>query len=373
MTGRQIPFFPYPKVFLENEERFVDIFRDVGRRGAFILQRDLEEFEAQIAAYTGAAHAVGVANATDGLQLALLAGGLASGDEVIICSHTMIATAAAVHFAGGVPVPVETGPDHLIDVESVEAAITERTRAIMPTQLNGRTANMDRLIDIADRHDLDIYEDAAQALGSKYHGRCAGTFGVASSISFYPAKTLGCFGDGGVVLTNDDDVWTRLLLLRDHGQGDDGEVTLWGVNSRLDNLQAAVLRFKLESYDACVAYRRWLASLYERRLAGCPELVLPPGPDADDEHLDVYQNYEIEAEDRDGLRAFLRDHGVGTLVQWGGKAVHQFRALGFSQTLPKTESMFTRMLLLPMHPYLVSEDVGYVCETILRFYARRGS
>ena len=205
------------------------------------MQRDLEEFEAQIAEYTGAAHAVGVANATDGLQLALLAGGIASGDEVIICSHTMIATAAAVHFAGGVPVPVETGPDHLIDLESVEAAITQKTRAILPAQLNGRTANMDRLIDIAHRHDLDIYEDAAQALGSKYRGRCAGTFGVASSISFYPAKTLGCFGDGGVVLTNDDDVWARLMLLRDHGKGDDAVVKLRGVNSRLDNLQAAIL------------------------------------------------------------------------------------------------------------------------------------
>ena len=373
MTGRQVPFFPYPEVFLEHEERFVDIFRDVGRRGAFILQRDLEEFEAQIAEYTGAAHAVGVANATDGLQLALLAGGIASGDEVIICSHTMIATASAVHFAGGVPVPVETGSDHLVDLKSVEAAITQKTRAILPTQLNGRTANMDRLIDIADRHDLDIFEDAAQALGSKYRGRCAGTFGVASSISFYPAKTLGCFGDGGVVLTNDDDVWTRLLLLRDHGKDDDAEVKLWGVNSRLDNLQAAILKFKLESYDACVERRRELASAYQRRLGGCPQLVLPPGPDADDDHLDVYQNYEIEAEDRDGLRAFLRHHGVGTLVQWGGKAVHQFRALGFTQTLAKTESMFTRMLLLPMHPYLASKDVAYVCDTLLRFYARRGS
>ena len=373
MTGRQVPFFLYPKVFLEHEERFIDIFRDVGRRGAFILQRDLEEFEAQIAEYTCAAHTVGVANATDGLQLALLAGGITPGDELIICSHTMIATASAVHFAGGVPVPVETGPDHLIDLESVEAATTERTRAIMPTQLNGRTANMDQLRDMADRHHLDIYEDAAQALGSKYKGRCAGTFGVASSISFYPAKTLGCFGDGGVILTNDDDVWTKLLLLRDHGQGDDRDVKLWGVNSRLDNLQAAILKFKLESYDACVERRRGLASAYQRRLAGCPQLVLPPGPDADDEYFDVYQNYEIEAEDRDGLRVFLRDQGVGTTVQWGGKAVHQFRALGFSQTLPKTESMFTRMLLLPMYPYLASEDVGYVCDTILRFYARRGS
>ena len=278
-----------------------------------------------------------------------------------------------MHFAGGVPVPVETGSDHLVDLTSVEAAIPQKTRAILPTQLNGRTANMDRLIDIADRHDLDIFEDAAQALGSKYRGRCAGTFGVASSISFYPAKTLGCFGDGGVVLTNDDDVWTRLLLLRDHGKDDDAEVKLWGVNSRLDNLQATILKFKLESYDACVERRRELASAYQRRLGGCPQLVLPPGPDADDDHLDVYQNYEIEAEDRDGLRAFLRHHGVGTLVQWGGKAVHQFRALGFTQTLPKTESTFTRMLRLPMHPYLASKDVAYVCDTILRFYARRGS
>ena len=373
MTVRQVPFFPYPQVFIENEERFVDIFRDIGSRGAFILQRDLEEFEAKIAEYTGAAHAVGVANATDGLQLALLAGGLQAGDEVIICSHTMIATAAAVHFAGGVPVPVEAGPDHLIDTDSVESAITPRTRAIMPTQLNGRTANMDRLTEIADRHALDIYEDAAQALGSKYKGVCAGTFGVASSISFYPAKTLGCFGDGGVVLTNDEEVWKRLLLLRDHGRDDDGEVALWGVNSRLDNFQAAVLRFKFESYEAKVARRRELASDYERQLTCCSQLVLPPGPDADDEHIDVYQNYEVEAENRENLRAFLRDHGVGTLVQWGGKGVHQFRALGFSQVLPKTEALFARMLMLPMHPYLKSEDVEYVCDTILRFYARGGA
>jgi len=368
---RNVPYFNYPYVFTSEEERFTAIFRDVGRRGAFIAQRDLRDFEQHLAAFTGARYALGVSNATDGLHIALRAAGIGPGDEVIFCSHTMVATAAAIHFAGAAPVPVECGPDHLMDPAAAAAAVTPRTRAIMPTQLNGRTCDMDALQAIADKHGLLIIEDAAQALGSGFKGRQAGTFGIASAISFYPAKTLGCLGDGGAVLTNDEDMHRKMFLLRDHGRDETGEVVMWGLNTRLDNLQAAILDYKLARYDQEIARRREIASLYQQLLQDVGELVLPPAPDSDPDHFDIYQNYEIEAERRDDLRAYLKEHGIGTLIQWGGKAVHQFEKLGFKVSLPYTERMFTRCLMLPMNRSLSNDDVEYVCQTIRQFYGYR--
>lgn len=367
---RSVPFFNYPHVFVSREEDFVSTLRDVGRRGAFIMQKDLADFERNLATYTGAKYAVGVANATDGLQMAFQAGGLAQGDEVIICSHTMVATAAAVHYAGGAPVPVEAGTDHLIDPESIRAAITPRTRAICPTQLNGRTANMDIISAIAAEHGLDVYEDAAQALGSRFKGRCAGTFGRAACISFYPAKVLGCLGDGGAVLTNEQDIHEKLLLLRDHGRDHTGEVVLWGLNSRLDNLEAAYLDFQFKDYPSVVSRRRAIASRYQKELGACTSVKLPPAPGVEADHFDIFQNYEIEAQNRDALREHLKARGIGTLIQWGGRAVHQFKKLGFRQSLPNTDALFTRLLMLPMNMSMSDEDVDYVSKCVLEFYAR---
>ncbi len=368
--NRDIPFFNYPYLFTSIENELVSIFRDVGRRGAFIDQEDLRDFEQHIAEYTGAKYAVGVANCTDGLQISLLAAGINPGDEVVFCSHTMVATAAAIHHAGAIPIPVECGTDHLIDPESAELAITARTKAIMPTQLNGRTCNMNAIQTIANEHELLIIEDAAQALGSRFKGKMAGTIGIAGAISFYPAKTLGCLGDGGVVLTNDDELYEKMVLLRDHGRNDHGEVVLWGLNSRLDNMQAAILDYKLSNYDQEIARRREIALQYQSQLGDLKELVLPPAPSSDPDHYDIFQNYEIEAERRDGLQAYLKENGVGTLIQWGGKAVHQFEHLGFKVHLPQTEKMFTRCLMLPMNRSLLDEDVDYVCSKIRQYYGR---
>lgn len=367
---RNVPFFNYPHVFTSLEGEFISAFRAVGRRGAFIMQRDLAEFEASLAAYTGAKYAIGVANATDALEMGFVAGGIQPGDEVIICSHTMMATASAVHVAGGVPVPVEVGPDRCIDLDSVEAAITPRTRAICPTQLNGRTCDMDRLMQIAEAHGLDVYEDSAQALGSKFKGRSAGTFGKTGCLSFYPAKVLGCFGDGGAVLTNSEEIYRKLLLLRDHGRNAEGDVVLWARNSRLDNLQAAFLNLQFKDYPKVVARRREIAALYQSRLGTCGRLGLPPAPDGDPRHFDIYQNYEIVADKRDELRASLKEQGIGTLIQWGGKPVHQFAKLGFKQHLPKTDEFFTRCIMLPLNMSVTDEDIHYVCDRVLDFYRR---
>lgn len=365
---RSIPFFNYRAAFTGREEEYVAIFRDIIHRGAFIQQRDLRQFEQNLAEYLGVKHAIGVGNATDGLAMAWRAAGLRAGDEVIFPSHTMVASPASVIHAGGVPVPVDCGPDHLIDPATIEAAITEHTKAIMPVQLNGRTADMDRIQQIAEQHELYIIEDSAQALGSKFKGRFAGTFGRAGVFSFYPAKILGCFGDGGAVVTDDDEIARQVLLLRDHGRDDSGEVVAWGFNSRLDNLQAAILDLQFRDFDSITAHRRGLAACYDANLSDLSEVQLPPAPDSDPDHFDVYQNYEIQADKRDELRAFLSESGVGTIIQWGGKPVHQFAALDLSRKLPHTDRLFERCLMLPMNMMVSADDVVYICARIRDFY-----
>ena len=366
--NRNVPFFNYPAIFAQHESDYMEILRDVLGRGAFIMQKDLEAFQGRLGDYLGIRHAIGTADGTMALLTALLAVGVGKGDEVILPSHTFVATAAAVHHVGAKPVLADCGPDHLIDPESVTALITSKTRVLMPVQLNGRTADMNKLMAIAEAHKLQIVEDACQALGSKYKGKFAGTFGTAGAFSFYPSKTLGCFGDGGALVTNNDGVAERVKLLRDHGRNNAGEVECFGFNARLDNVHAAILDYKLKGYREVVERRRAIARIYKERLGEIEQLALPPGPDDDPDHFDVYQNYEIEAENRDGLKVFLAEKGVGTLIQWGGKAVHEFRKLGFTQSLPFTERLFERMLMLPMNMSLTDDDVGFVCDTIKRFY-----
>ena len=315
-------------------------------------------------------HAFGVANGTDAIIIGLKAAGIGPGDEVILPSHTYIATAAAVHMAGATPVLAECGPDHMLDAADLERRITPSTRAIMPVQVNGRTCDMDAIGAVAARHNLLICEDAAQGLGSRFKGRAAGTFGVFGTISFYPAKLLGCFGDGGAVVTNDDAVAEKISLLRDHGRNADGRVVAWGYNSRLDNLQAAVLNFKMRSFPKDVERRRTIASMYQDGLGDVTELALPPGPDADPRHFDVYQNYELEADRRDQLRAHLEAAGVRTIIQWAGTPVHRFKDLGFTVDLPKTDAFFERCVMLPMNVALTNDDVSYIVAGVRGFYGR---
>ncbi len=366
----EVPFFCYPHVFTQYREEALAALLKAADRGAYILQDEVREFENVVQAFTGARHVVGVANGTDGLTLALRAAGLGQGDEVIMASHTYVATAAAVHFNGATPILVECGEDHIIDVDSVAAAITPRTRAIVPTQLNGRTCDMAALMALAEARGLIVIEDAAQALGSKFRGQCAGTFGLAGMISLYPAKLLGCLGDGGLVMTNDDAMAEKLRLLRDHGRNEEGEVVAWGVNSRLDTVQAAVLLAKFKHYPGEIERRRAIARRYRDRLAGLDDLKLPPEP-GDGDHFDVYQNYEVEADRRDELRAHLSEHGVGTIIQWSGKPVHKLSGLGFEDiSLPRTEAIFERCFLLPMNTSLTDEEVDYICDMIRKFYGK---
>lgn len=366
---RNIPFFNYPFLFQTQEEDFVRIFRDIGHRGAYILQKDLKNFEINLAKFAGTKHAVGLANGTDAIWIALMAAGIGKGDEVIFASHTYIATAAAIHFVGAIPIPVDCKYDHMIDPDSIRKGITPKTKAIIPTQLNGRCCDMEAIMSIAKEHNLIVLEDAAQGLGAKHKGVGVGAFDKGGTISFYPAKTLGSFGDGGGFVTNDQDMYEKVLLLRDHGRNNDGTFIMWGFNSRLDNLQAAFLNHKIKSYHEDILRRREIASLYQGLLGHLKQLALPPKPEVNGDYFDVYQNYEIEAEKRDELKEYLQDKGVGTLIQWGGQPVHSITSLGFTgKGLPYTEQMFTKCLMIPMNTSLSNGDVGYVCDQIIQFY-----
>lgn len=368
MTSRSIPFFPYTQLFMAQEQKLLAVMTDVCRRGAYIQQKDCREFESSLAAFMGVKHAFGVANGTDAIIIGLKAVGVGAGDEVILPSHTYIATAAAVHMVGATPVLAECGSDHMLDATDVQRRITTRTRAIMPVQVNGRTCDMDAIASVANEHNLLICEDAAQGLGSRFKDRSAGTFGVFGTISFYPAKLLGCFGDGGAIVTNDDEVARQISLLRDHGRNEDGRVVAWGYNSRLDNLQAAVLNHKLKSFPKDIERRRAIAAMYQTELGAIKELSLPPGPDADPRHFDVYQNYEMEADRRDELKTHLEAAGVRTIIQWAGTPVHKFKELGFTVDLPVTDAFFRRCLMLPMNVALTDDEVRYIAAAIRGFY-----
>ena len=369
-------FFGNEKVTKLEKQKGVDkIFSKVCSNGAFILQKDLESFEEDLSKYVGCKHAIGVADGTNAILLGLQALEIGLGDEVIISPHTYIATAAAIKMSGATPVFADIGSDNLLCPNSAKQQITNKTKAIMPTQLNGRCADMDLISNIAKENNILVLEDSAQGLGAKYKGKSAGTFGPFGTLSFYPAKLIGCFGDGGAILTNNDLIAEKIYLSRDHGRDIEGNVIAWGTNCRLDNLQAAFLKFRLSKFDEDVRRRREIASMYNRGLKNIYQIRLPPSPDSDQSHFDVYQNYEITADKRDKLKEYLKQKGISTIKQWGGKAVHHFDELGFGQKkythLSNTNNFFNRCLMLPMNMSLTNPEVLYIIEKIRNFYRKK--
>ena len=373
-TGVPVPFFDWRALYAERAADYARIIEEIASKGGFILQAEVEQFEAELAAFTGARHAIGLSDCTNAMLLGLRASGIRPGDEVILPGHAFIAAAQSIHFAGGVPVPVELDERNgwLIAPDSVRSAITPRTRAIMAVHVNGRVSPMDALGAIAEEHGLQIYEDAAQALGATQGGRQAGTFGRWGAFSFYPSKTLGCFGDAGALVTDDDDLAEQVRAMRNHGAGPDKAISpdcaLWGTNARLDNLHAAVLSFKLGWYRDAVDRRRDIAARYHAAFSTIDALSLPPGADDDARNFDIFQNYEMCCDERDALRAHLAERQIGTIVQWGGVAIHQFRALGFTQQLPCTDAFFQRSLLLPMNHLLSDAQVDAVIRAVEEFF-----
>lgn len=363
-----IPFYNYTFNYKKNSKNLKKIFHKISSKGAYILQSDLENFENEIKKYTKSKYVLGVANATDGMQLFLIASGIKKNSEIIVSSHTMVATASAVNFAGYKPVPVEFGKDMLICPDSIEKSITSKTKALLVTHLNGRTCDMDRILKICNKYNLTLFEDAAQALGSRYKGKHAGTFGLASSISLYPAKILGCFGDGGLVLTNNTKLYNKLKKIRNHGINEKTKkIDYWGFNSRLDNLQAGFLSYFFKSHEKNIIRRRQIAKIYNEELKSVKELILPPFENCY-KNFDIFQNYEIICNNRNKLKAFLQKRGVGTLVQWNGVRINNLNLPNIKKKKLNSDKLFSKLLLLPMNISLSNSDVKKICQEIKLFY-----
>jgi dTDP-4-amino-4,6-dideoxygalactose transaminase len=322
-----------------------------------------------VASYLGVKHVIGMNSGTDALYLSVKAAGIQKGDEVITVAQTFVATIAAIIHIGGKPVLVDIREDFNMDVDRVEDAVTEKTKAIIPVHLNGRVCDMDKLELIADRYGLLIIEDAAQALGASYKGRRAGSFGIANCFSLHPMKTLNCAGDGGFVSTNDDDMATNLRLLRDHGQKTKKDLLCFGYNSRLDNLQAAILNVKFRFLDEWIARRREIANLYSDKLADFP-LILPPKPSNGD-HFDTFNSYVIRTERQQELSSFLTEREIEVFLSIP-KPLYQHTALGIPDYhFPLNERICRETVSLPIYPEMTDGQVEYVVSVITEFFGGR--
>jgi dTDP-4-amino-4,6-dideoxygalactose transaminase len=362
----KVPFVGLDRQFRNLRGDLTAAFERVGASGIYIMGEELERFEAEAAAYCGTRFALGVANGSDALFLALKALGIGSGDQVITCPNSFIATTWVIVAAGATPVFVDAAPDYNIDPARIEAAITPRTRAILPVHLTGRPADMDEISPIARRHGLAVIEDAAQAIGARYRGRRAGSLGSIGGFSLHPVKNLGVLGDGGLVTTDDPQLRDRIARLRNHGLRDRDHGEVWGYNSRLDALQAAFASVKLRHLDTWNARCRQIAARYR---AGLEDLLWVP---RDREHEEpVYHNFMVRSDARDRLAHHLEEKGVGTRIHYPVPIHLQecARPLGYREgDFPEVEGQTRTILSLPIYPELADEEVSYVIEATRSFF-----
>lgn len=362
--NEKIPFLDVGATYRELKAEIDAAVARVLAGGWYIMGKELEAFEHEYAQYTQAGWCVGVANGLEGLVLGLKALGVGPGDEVVVPANTYIATWLAVSYVGAVPVPVEpvAGVWNL-DPQAVEAVITSRTKVILPVHLYGQPADLDPVLELARKHGLKVLEDAAQAHGALYKGRKIGAHGDIVSWSFYPGKNLGCFGDGGAVTTDDPDLAEKIRVIRNYGSNIKYQNDVKGHNSRLDELQAAILRVKLPHLDAWNARRRALAAEYLAGLAGIPGLQVPQVLDGTDP---VWHVFVVDSSDRDGLQRHLKDHGVETLIHYPVPP-HLSTAYRSDQDwghFPVTEKAADTHLSLPMGPHLGVDQVKRIVEII---------
>lgn len=365
----QVPFVDLKAQYKTLESAAGAAIAGVLESCAFILGPDVSRFEQDFAAYCGTEFAIGVDSGTAALELALRAFQIGPGDEVITAANTFIATALAATYVGATPVLVDSDPDtHTIDIEQLRAAITPRTRAVIPVHLYGQPADMDPIMEIARQHDLIVIEDACQAHGARYKNRRVGGIGHAAAFSFYPAKNLGAYGDGGMVTTNDAEAAERIRMLRNVGQREKYCHELLGHNHRLDTLQAAVLAVKLPYLDYWNAARRKNADLYAE-LLGNTEVVIPTVAGYAEP---VWHLYVIRANKRDELRQYLADRGIGTGIHYPIPIHLQpaYQSLGYKAgDFPVAERAADEIVSLPMYAELSADQVEYVVEHIKAFYS----
>jgi dTDP-4-amino-4,6-dideoxygalactose transaminase len=364
---------PYQVPFVDPRKHYRSIKADVDgaiadclSKGDLVYRQQLRDFEANLASFVGVKHAVGLNSGYHALQFSLQAADVGPDDEVITVGHTFVATASAIVNVGARPVLVEVGSDYNMDPDAFSAAITPKTKAVIPVSLNGRVCQMDRILAIAEEHNLKVIEDSAQALGAEFSDRKAGSFGLTGCFSFYPFKVLGGIGDGGAITTNDPEVALMVRRLRYNGEDrETGEYHYHGQTALLDNIHAAVLDVKLRYLPRWIAHRREIAALYREGLEGIAELQLPHFDERN--QSDIFQNYVVRTEDRDRLREHLKVCGVETLIHWP-KPLWEHKGLGLANPgLPETEKICREVISLPMSAETTPEQAELVVESIRNF------
>lgn len=365
----QVPYPFLDRLFVDPEP-YIDEMRDIIARGDFTLGPVVERFERQFADYAGVKHGIGVASGTDALMLALQAVGVGPGAEVITVSATFIATVGAVASVGATPVFVDVDDGIVMDVSQVEAKITPRTKAILPVHWVGNMADMVALSQIARRHNLALIEDACHAIGAELDGQKAGTLSDAACFSFHPMKQVNAWGDGGMVITNSDEIDAKLRVARNYGLINRDEAETFARNSRLHTLQIPILRRQLDNIEALIAKRIEIATRYDRALSELDGKVWFPRRRSEVRHAHLV--YPIMTENRDDLIAHLKGRGVGAPIHYP-LPMHLTRAgrkLGYKEgDLPVSEAYANKTLTLPAHQFLTDEEIEYTIDSVRSFFA----
>jgi dTDP-4-amino-4,6-dideoxygalactose transaminase len=365
----QVKYSYLPEQFAQVDEIFADL-RGLVASGEFTLGPYVEAFERKFSQYLGVKHAIGTNTGTDALILALKGVGVRQGDEVITVPNTFVATVGAIVSAGARPVFVDTNERYQMDVKRLATAISPRARAILPVHWGGSPADMDEILAIARTHDLAVVEDACPAAGARVRGRCVGTLGKTAAFSMHPLKPLNVWGDGGIVVTNDDKIAAHLRLYRNHGLKDRDHVEFWGVNNRLQPVQAVVASRMLDRIEDSIAARiRNARRLDEGLRALAPHVRCPARPDA---YREVFQLYIVSVARRDELVRHLHEREIEARIHYPIPLHLQKAAanLGYRRgDFPVCEAQADQIITLPAHQFITDEQIGYMVETIRRFYA----
>ena len=361
----KIDFANLKLAYQEHKEDFDKAISSVVESSAFIMGKPVNELERKLSNYTGAKHAITCSNGTDALLLAMMALGIKPGDEVITTPFTFIATAETIAFLGAKPVFVDIDEvTYNIDSRKIEAKITSKTKAIMPVSLFGQMPDIDTINEIALKHNLAVIEDGAQSFGATYNGKKSCNVSTIGTTSFFPAKPLGCFGDGGAVFTNDDDLAEKMKSMRIHGQTKRYHHKYIGMGGRLDTIQAAILNVKIDHYDEDITRRQQVANRYTELLQN--ELIIP---ELSGECTSVWAQYSVRVSNRDKVQKVLKEKGIPTAVHYP-KSLHIqecFKYLGYNLgDFPISENVSNEIMSLPMNPYLTYEEQIYICKELIK-------
>jgi dTDP-4-amino-4,6-dideoxygalactose transaminase len=361
-----VPFNDFKKEYASSKKQINESMQGVAASGWYILGKEVSEFEEKFAKFLRSGYGIGVANGLEALQIALLALDMKPGEEVITTPLSAVATALAIRAAGGKPVFVDIDEFLHLDANKIEGVITKRTRAIIPVHLFGNPCDMQKIMRLAKKRKLAVIEDCAQAHGALFNGKMVGTFGMAGAFSFYPTKNLGALGDGGAIVTSDQKLAGKYKMLRNYGQRNRYEHAVLGINSRLDELQAAILSVKLKTLEKNNNRRRIIAEIYKKNLVNIPNLKVIGERKGGQS---VWHLFVIETEERDGLQKFLKNKKIDTLIHYPiplhkQECFKEYNGL----SLPVVEQKVKNIISLPINPYLTDVQIKYVCRCIKEFY-----